>query len=446
MKTTMTESSEYLEQFAAARPATGSNGAAWLGPVREAAIARFEDLGFPTPKDERWKFTNVAPIARTRFRPSPPASPGRETLETAAGGLRAPRLVFVNGRFDRRLSDLGGLQRGVLAGSLADALASDASWIEGHLARHASFQDHAFVALNTALFRDGAVVRVPAGAILAEPIHVCYLSVPDGREPSASHPRTLILLGAGAQAAIVETCAGVGGAPYFTNLVTELVVEDGAVLDHTKLQQESLAAYHVATLHVYQGRSSSFRAHAIDLGGSLVRNDLVSVLGGEGAESLLDGLFVLDGRQHVDDHTLLDHAKPHCSSREMYKGVLQGHSRGVFYGRILVRPDAQKTDAKQTNKNLLLSRDSLVNTMPQLEIYADDVKCTHGATIGRLDEDALFYLRSRGIAAKEARSLLTHAFMSEIVGRMKVESIREQVERLVAGRLHEGSALEAFAS
>ncbi|MBI3844927.1 MAG: Fe-S cluster assembly protein SufD [Planctomycetes bacterium] len=409
-----------------------TNGRAWLGPIRKEAFARFAELGLPTTRDEDWKYTNVTRLGKLAFhRASAGASAnGAERLDAALLPLPGARLVFVNGRFRRDLSSAHGLPSGVFVGSLAEASTSHPDWVEPHLTRLAPFRDHAFVALNTAFLEDGAFVRVPDRIVVDRPIHLCWVTTEVGK-PIVSHPRNLIVVGTGAQATIVESYVGFAAEAYFTNAVSEIVAADDSVAEHVKLQRESTAAFHVAALQIQQGRNANVTSHSVALGGSVVRNELSSVLGGEGAECQLNGLYVLSGAQHVDNHTMLDHAKPHCSSRELYKGVLDGQSRGVFYGRIIVRPDAQKTDAKQTNKNLLLSNDALVNTMPQLEIYADDVKCTHGATIGRLDDNATFYLRSRGIGAEDAQRILTHAFISEMIGRIKAESVRHAVESVL---------------
>jgi Fe-S cluster assembly protein SufD len=438
--TTESEALAFETDFAEIERQPLANGRAWLGRIRKDAFARFRALGLPTTREENWKYTNVAPIGKTAFRraAAAPHDARGERIDSALLPLPGARLVFVNGRFRRDLSSTHGLPAGVVVASLAETLASHPDWLEPHIARHAAFEDQAFVALNTAFVDDGAFVRVPARATVEQPIHLCWVSTETGR-PIVSHPRNLVLVGSGAQATIVESYVGFAAEPYFTNAVSEVVAEDGAIVEHVKLQRESASAYHVATLQLLQARSANVTSHSIALGGALVRNDLNSVLGGEGAETLLNGLYVLSGKQHVDNHTMLDHAKPHCASRELYKGVLDAHARGVFYGRIIVRPGAQKTDAKQTNKNLLLSDDALVNTMPQLEIYADDVKCTHGATIGRLDENSLFYLRSRGIGEADARRILIHAFIGEMIGRIKAESVRRAVSAVLPIGLPDGS-------
>jgi Fe-S cluster assembly protein SufD len=294
---------------------------------------------------------------------------------------------------------------------------------------------------------DGAVVFIPRGKVLAEPIQLIFVSVAGGKR-TMSHPRTLVVAGANSQATIVETYLSGGSEEdvYFTNAVTEIALGENAVLDHTKLQRESTRAFHIAHTQVRQARSSKFSSHYIALGGELARNETRVVFDGEGSEATVNGLYLAGGVQHMDNFTVIDHASPHCASHELYKGILDGKAHGVFNGKIFVRQDAQKTDAKQTNQVLLLSEDATINTKPQLEIFADDVKCTHGATVGQLDAECIFYLRSRGIGLEEARGLLTYAFANDIISRIKVEATREQLERLLTGRhFHQGaSAPEAL--
>jgi Fe-S cluster assembly protein SufD len=307
--------------------------------------------------------------------------------------------------------------------------------VEATLGRTADYTSNAFTALNTAFLVDGAFVEIASGAIVETPLHLVYISTGGSAKETVSHPRTMILAGDNSQGAVVEHYVALDSGKYFTNAVSEVVAGDGAVLSHTKLQQESAAAYHIGSLYVRQGRNSSFNSHSIAIGGTLVRNDITVVLDGEGAECELNGLYVENEAQHVDNHTLIDHARPHGSSRENYKGILDGRSTGVFNGSIVVRKDAQKTDARQSNKNLLLSRDAEINTKPQLEILADDVKCSHGATIGHIDQDAIFYMRSRGIDESTARSLMMYAFCNEIIERVKCAEIRELIGKAVFARI-----------
>lgn len=434
----------YFASFAALEQRLAGSEPSWLGPIRKAAMDRFAELGFPTTRQEAWRFTNVAPIVNTRFQPARFESHSMiaERLKVSPfADLGCSRLVFVNGTYAPQLSTLDRLPKGVRVASLAAALRTGGSELERHLARYASYDAHPFVALNTAFIEDGAFVEIPKGRVLEEPIYLLFLST-GGGEPTVAHPRNLILVGRESQVMLVEAHLGLNGAAYFTNAVTEVAVDESAVVNYCRLQLESEQAYHVGTLQVQQARSSSLSAFSISLGAALARQEVNAVLGGEGAECYLNGLYVAGGRQHIDNYTTIDHAKPHASSREVYKGVLDDKAAGVFHGRIVVRKDAQKTDAKQSNKNLLLSDDATVNTKPQLEIYADDVKCTHGATIGQMDQEAVFYLRSRGIGRQEARSMLTYAFANEVISQIKFEPMRARLTEALFWRLTRAPSAE----
>lgn len=421
-----------FERLERERPA----GSAWLRSLQKGAISRFAELGFPTTHNEDWKYTSAGPIAKTPFAPAERDGHRIRRKQLPDAGCRI-RMVFVNGFYAPELSTLSALPPGVRVVSIAAALAAGDEKLESHLACYAQYDGHAFVALNTAFLSDGALIEIPRGMHVEEPVHVLFATVPGG-EPAVSHPRCLILAGRGSQAAVVEEYTSLGEGSYFTNAVTEIVAEEGAVLEHVKLQLESPEAFHVATVQGIQERNSVFNSHNLSFGGALVRNDVNSVLDAEGAECVLNGLFVAGARQHVDNHTTLDHAKPHCNSRELYKGILAGDATGVFNGKILVRKDAQKTNAIQSNKNLLLSENAVVNTKPQLEIYADDVRCTHGATVGQLDAEALFYMQSRGIERTAARDLLTYAFAADILDRMTVNSFRGRLEETLYRKLSAG--------
>jgi Fe-S cluster assembly protein SufD len=437
----MTNQNYYAGEFSKLQKEHDSRQPDWLTLVRKAALDRFVELGFPTLDDEEWKYTNVAPIAKTPFRLGTESKvPGLKVDQLQRitfGEMECSYLVFLNGRFTPELSRIRPLPEGVRVGSLAQALKEEPGRVEPHLARHAAFETQAFVSLNTAFLQDGAFIHLPRRKVMEEPVHLIFVTAPNGA-PLVSHPRNLIVAEEGSQAAVVESYVSLGDSPYFTNAVTEVVASAGAVVDLCKLQRESDQAYHVSTLQSHLSRSARFASHSISLGGALVRNDLNMVLEGEGIECVLNGLYLAQGTQHIDNHTFIDHAQPHCASREFYKGVLSGRSHGVFNGKILVRKDAQKTDAKQTNKNLLLSEEALVDTKPQLEIYADDVRCTHGATIGQLDEEALFYLRSRGVGHEDARSLLIHAFATDLISRIPVKPVRTGLECLLMTRLPVG--------
>jgi Fe-S cluster assembly protein SufD len=408
----------------------------WLDELRSRGMARFQAVGFPTTKSENWRQTSVAAIAKTPFKLAARPASG-QSLEHARRFAfpedAACELVFVNGHYEPQLSRLGKLLRGLKVVSLASALASpQAGEIREHLGRHADINANPFVALNSGFIDDGAYIRVPRGIHMETPIHLLFISTADGSESTVSHPRVLVVAEDNSEFAFVESYVGEGPSPYFTNAVTELVVGNNCAVDHCKVQHESAQAYHVATTQVRLGRSSTFVTHSATLGGLLTRNDLNVVLAEEYAEATLNGLVLLEGNRHCDNHTLLDHAKPNCPSHELYKHVLHGKSTGVFRGKILVRPDAQKTDSKQTSKSLLLSDDAYMNSQPALEIYADDVKCTHGSTTGPVDEEMVFYLRSRGVGAEAARHLLTYAFAADITRRIRIAPVRRLLEDYMA--------------
>lgn len=422
----------YLETFSQFENGAAGNGAGWLRSIRRGAIARFSELGFPTTRDEDWRFTNVAAIADTSF--SLPQD-GRVELGPQAlepfrfSGSACSQLVFVNGRYVPRLSWQRALPEGVQIHSLAHALTNDPGVLEPHLARYADYQHDAFCALNTAFMEDGAFISIAPGTVLEEPIYLLYVT--SATVPTINHPRNLIIAGDGSQATVVEDYLTLSGGVHFSNVITEVVVGENSVLSHYQIERESTEAFHVSTLRVQQGRNSSVASHSVLLGGALVRNNIHPVMAGEGGDCLINGLFMAAGRQHIDNYMKVEHASPHCGSRQFYNGILDGQSRGVFHGRIVVHKVAQKTDAKQTNRNLLLSEEAQIDTKPQLEIYADDVKCTHGATIGQMDEDAIFYLRSRGIAETSARDILLSAFAGECLERMKLEPLRKHLEALI---------------
>jgi Fe-S cluster assembly protein SufD len=422
-------------------------GADELAGVRWDALNRFLSLGFPTTREEEWRFTSVAPIADRAF--SAPTGAPDHRDESVAGAARlsgrsAAELVFVDGRYSAALSRTGPLPHGTRVDGLAAALAAGADDLMPYLARVASHDQQPFVALNTAFLDDGACIRLAAGTILEDPIHVLFVATgATAAQPMMTSPRVLVVLRAGSQASVVETYTGAPGSRYLSNAVTEIVLADNAVLDHYRIQDESTEAYHVGSVYLHASRSATCASHSISLGGVLARNEVVAVLDGEGVHCTLDGLYMADERRLVDNHTTIDHAKPHCDSREIYKGILSGRARGVFNGRIIVRQDAQKTDARQTNRALLLSEDAQINTKPQLEIFADDVKCTHGAAVGQLDAEALFYLRSRGLSDADASHLLIHAFAADVVNRLPLAAARSRVEQRLQQELARALAVAA---
>ncbi len=416
----------FLSEYDRLNAAAGAQPA-WLRELRGRALTRFAELGIPTTREEEWRFTNVSPIAETAFRLAAPANGAALPLLQSIDTTGAERIVVVNGRYAADLSSLEA-QPGVEVGSLAEALAHPDAAIEASFGQVAAFQDRAFVALNTAFAHDGVFIRIRPKTVVERPIHLVFVSAPEGHGPVMSHPRVLALVGAGAEVRIVESYVGGASQVYFANAVAEYVLDENAVVDHYKNQRESTTGFHVGLQAARIGRSGTFLSHAFTLGGQIVRNDAVAILDGEGIDCTLNGLYLSDGERLVDNHTMIDHAKPHCGSHELYKGILAGRSRAVFNGKIIVRPDAQKTDAKQTNRALLLSDAAQINTKPQLEIFADDVKCTHGAAVGQLDEEALFYLRARGLSASQARDMMIHAFAGDILNRVKIDTLRAQLE------------------
>jgi Fe-S cluster assembly protein SufD len=427
--------SRIVETFRQAGAATSPQ---WLQPLRAAGIASFTELGFPTLRDEDWRFTNVAPIAALPFQPAPAVvANGAESKALSAAsfaGLPGCRLVFVNGFFAPKLSRVQALPGGARAESLSTAFTKDAALIEKHFGKYARTQDNAFAALNQAFFADGTFISIPDGVEVAEPIQLVYLSSAK-QNGETIQPRNLILAGARSKATIVESYLSAGNAASFTNAVTEMIVGENAAIEHVKLQDEAAAAFHIATIAGEFGRACNVNVHSFALGSKLSRNNIRAKLAGEGLECVLNGLYLTRGEQLADHHMIVEHAQPHCASHEYFNGILDDKSKGVFHGRIYVHPIAQKTDAKQTNKNLLLSDDATADTKPQLEIYADDVKCTHGATIGQLNSESIFYLRARGIPEDVARRMLIHAFAGEIVERIKCLPVREEMDKLVWDRL-----------
>jgi Fe-S cluster assembly protein SufD len=423
----------FVSDFAA-RAARGT-APAWLRALRTRGIDAFTAQGYPTTRDEEWRFTPILPIAETAFVPGELLHVRPEHIEPLRfGDETATELVFVTGVFAPALSRTPDLPKGLEVSSLAQALVSDPAGLDGVLGAYAPLDGAPFTALNTAFVEDGALVRIRKGTIVERPVHLLFYSSVSGA-PSASHPRVLVVAVEHSEARIIETFAGPDGQTYLTNAVSEFVVGTRAVLDHYRVQIESRTAYHVGRQQVRTGRESTFVSHSLVLGGAIVRNDIGAVLAGEGGDTTLNGLYVGEGAVLLDTHTTSDHAMPHNGSHELSKGILGGSARGVFNGKIIVRPDAQKTDAKQTNKALLLSGDAQINTKPQLEIFADDVKCTHGATIGQLDPDMLFYMRARGIGRDDARTMLIRAFAGDLTNRVRFAPLRARLDEWLTARI-----------
>jgi Fe-S cluster assembly protein SufD len=412
-----------------------ASGPAWLQSLRQKARMRLNDLEFPTTDHEEWRFTNVSPLAQwplkapdSSARQVTPAEVAPHRLE--GGGFC---LVFVDGRFRKELSTMPDSGAGFRAGNLGSLSVSDGAEVEKNLARHVPADANYFTALNTARFEDGAFVFVPANAAIAESVQLLYIAT--GEQPGAAvHVRNLVVAEQASSIKIIESYVSLAVAPNFTNAVTELVLAADARIEHCRLQNENEQTFHIAWVQAEQARNSHFLSHSIATGARLARNQIQTRLNAEGAEAILNGLYLARGEQLIDHHTVVDHAKPHCESHEFYFGILSGRAHGVFNGKIFVRQDAQKTNAKQTNRNLVLSEHALINTKPQLEIFADDVKCTHGATVGQLNEEALFYLRARGLGEALARRMLVRAFANDAVERITLAPVREHLEKVLTDR------------
>ena len=400
--------------------------------LRRDAIAHFTATGFPTNRDEEWRFTNIAPLTRIDFELAAKTDePATANIAPLRYGLPGP--VFVDGHFSPSLSQLDALPQGVVVKNLRTAFLEDADLVSRYIGQDAMSKEQAFTALNTAFVQDGVLIYLPQGTVLDTPLHTLFLST-GAKANAVSHPRVLVVAEAHAEATLVESYAGLGVEVYLTNSVCEINVGVNASIDHYRVQREAPTAFHISATHVREARSARFRSTSITLGGSLTRNHVHTALMGEGIDSTLNGLYIENGSQHVDNHTLIEHAQPNCQSHEFYKGVLDDEASGVFRGKIHVHQAAQKTDAYQANQNLLLSDSAKIDTKPQLEIYADDVKCSHGATIGQLDADAIFYLRSRGIGHREALRVLTRAFVGEVLDRVRIDGLRDELDRLVTER------------
>ena len=429
----------YREDFGRQTPGPG-----WLQDLRGKGIACFEALGYPTTKNEDWHFTSVAPIAERSFRLARREgdlanSLGLRATDLERFGFGQPdwhRLVFINGVFDESLSSFEEIDAGVRVGSLASAIESGDAAAERYLGKIAAFDQHAFSALNTAFIADGAFIELAQDAVVDQPIHLLFISGGEG----VSHPRNLIVAGRHSRSAVIESYVSLRDSTYFTNAVTEIAAGEGAHIDHYKLQREGATAFHVGTVQVRQERDSQLHSFSFAVGGALARTNVYTSLAGDAATCTLNGLYLTDGTQHIDNQTSIEHIAPNCPSHEVYKGVLDGRSHGVFNGKVYVHPEAQKTDGKQSNNNLLLSPSARVDTKPQLEIFADDVKCTHGATVGRLDEMAMFYLNSRGIGRETARTLLTYAFAADVLETIELEPLKKELEQMVLARFAKSGA------
>jgi Fe-S cluster assembly protein SufD len=426
----------FLQEFKARGEIATFDSSEWLEPLRRTAMERFTLAGFPSARDEEWRFTPVTPLTQKTWNPvtASPRVTRAQLQPFIFGHAEWTTLVFVNGIYAPSLSSLGVLEKGVRVGNLAAALTTDRSVLQAHLARYATIETSPFTALSTAFLREGGFVHVPPDTTVTQPVHLVFVSTAESG--SVMHPRNLVIVDRGSKASVIESYVTLSdGSAYWTNAVTEVVTGANSWLEHTRIQRESEQAFHIGATHVNQHRDSHYRSFSMAMGAALARHNLHVRLDAENVETLLYGLYLARGDQLVDNHTVIFHDHPNCRSWEVYKGILDGRARGVFNGKVFVRPEAQKTDAKQTNRNLLLSDTAKVNTKPQLEIFADDVKCTHGATVGRLDEHALFYARSRGLAAADAQRLLTYAFAAEVIEEVTLEPVRSELERLLRDRL-----------
>ena len=428
----------YLSNFGEFEKRLNGGKESFVHTKRKEALSNFSRLEFPTIKDEEWKYTSIAPLLKYNFVPSYEKKiVSKEFIKSLLfDEMEHSLIVFINGRYSAEHSNLLNLPKGVIVGSIAEEMKKNNEVLQKHFGKYANYQNHIFTALSTAYTDDGAFIYIPSGKIVEEPIHIVFIAASED-EKILVQPRNLFVAEKSSQVTIIEHYVSADEAIHFTNAVTEIVAEENAVVDHIKLQEESKKAFHIARMEVDQERNSNFASHLISTGADLSRNEFNARFNDEGGECKLNGLFMIDGTQLFDAHTLMDHAKPHCNSHEHYKGILDEKSRGVFNGKVIVRQDAQKTNAFQENNNILLSDEALVNTKPQLEIFADDVKCSHGATIGQMDEDAKFYLESRGIGEETSKSILLHAFASDVITSIKIESIRNYIEEIITKKFNE---------
>jgi len=436
------EKAHYVADFELFNKNGASAAPVWVRNLRQKAFARFAEMNFPTMRDEEWKYTSVAPIVKLPFRFAagyPSEVLTKKEIENRFFGQPGwPRLIFVNGIFSRELSSVSGLPKGVLVKNLEEALVENPELVERHLGKYVSLADSIFTALGTAFLHDGAFVYLPAGTVLEKPVHLLFVSTAE-KEVTVAHPRILVVAEAGSRGTVIENYLGRSTQPYFTNVVTEITVGEKASVEHYKLQREDDHGFHIAATEVYQKPKSHYSGFTLDAGAQLGRNTHRVVLDGEDVECHLNGLYIAGGKQHIDNHTAIDHRSPNGKSFEVYKGIVDGRARAVYNGKVFVRQAAQKTDSKQTNKNLILSDLATVDTKPQLEIFADDVKCTHGATVGQLDETAIFYLTARGISRQNAARLLTFGFANDVINRVKLEPVRAELEAELLARIEAGS-------
>ncbi len=427
---------QYLENFQVFENSLNGEKERPFHNLRKEAIESFSNLNFPAAKDEEWRFTNISPLFKNQFvLPQGDQSRSIEDLSKfMIEGLEANLLTFVNGIYSAELSSVNDLPEGVIVCNIAEAAEKHYQLLEKYFAKYAKYKENIFNSLNAAFTNNGAFIYIPDGKIIEKPVMILHV-VSAGEEKLLVQPRNLFIAGTNSQVKIIENYTSVNGGVYFTNAVTEIICGEDAVVEHVKLQNESHSAFHIATIEIDLEKHSNFSSYNVSLGSAITRNNINAKFNAEWSECTLNGLLLTDGTQLIDNHTMIDHAVPNCVSHELYKGVLDGKSKAVFNGKVMVRKDAQKTNAFQQNKTIILSDEALIDTKPQLEIFADDVKCSHGATIGRLDEDSLFYLRARGIGLEQAKTILIYAFASDVVHSINIDPLKDHLEKLLAERL-----------
>ncbi|NWF51038.1 MAG: Fe-S cluster assembly protein SufD [Ignavibacteriaceae bacterium] len=428
----------FINQFDEFEKSLNGEKSSHFHHLRKSAFEEFRKLPLPTQKDEEWKYTNISPLLDYNFSRSAkktdvsPDAVSKFLFDKMEHSL----IVFINGRFSSELSKLTDIPKGVVIGSINEAIKENNPIVMKHLAQYAGFKNNIFTALSTAYTIDGAFIYVPDGINVADPVHIIFLTRA-GNEKIITQPRNLFIAGKNSRISIIEHYVSDEASVYFTNAVTEIVAGENGIVDHIKLQEESINSFHISRMEVDQERNSNFSSHLISYGAEISRNDFNTRFNDQGGECMLNGLFLINGEQLFDAHTMIDHAKPHCKSHEHYKGILQDKSKGVFNGKVMVRQDAQKTNAFQQNNTILLSDNAVMNSKPQLEIFADDVKCSHGATIGKLDENSMFYLKSRGIGDEAATAMLIHAFASDVITSIKIEALRDYIEEIITKRFNQ---------
>ena len=428
----------YIKSFDLFEQKLNGQSKSFLHRIRKDALNKLSQLEFPTTKNEEWKYTDISPILRNNFIPAvnvkTPENKKDEIKEYLFGNFDCCLVVLINGIFSEELSEINNLQDGVVVGSLNRISKENPKLIEEYVNKISGI-DNAFNAINTAYFSDGLVVIVPDRITVDKPIQVLYLNSGED-DLILSTPKNLIVIGKNSQVSIVANYRGCQGKKYFNNIITEIFIGEDGILDYHKIQNETDESFHIEKVQAIQNKNSIFNHYNINFGGAIVRSDINSLLNGENIETHYYGLYLAHGKQHIDSHTFIDHAKPNCVSNELYKGILDDNSRGVFNGKIIVRQDAQKTNAYQQNKTILLSKTATIDTKPQLEIFADDVKCSHGATVGHLDDVSEFYIRSRGVPQELAKSMLIRAFANDVIETVKIEPLKEQINHMIFEHLN----------